>query len=332
MKAESASEVQEIGRSVGDPALKPMTAATRGSSAWPHRMAVLLACATFSLLFIGALVTGKGAGLAVPDWPTTFGYNMFLYPWSKMVGSIFYEHSHRLVASGVGLITVALALILWFREQRNWVRWLGVSALVLVVSQGIVGGLRVVLVEQALAIVHACLAQAFFALTVSLVVFTSREWSDMSPPVGEAGRLARLCASTTALIYVQAIFGALVRHTGEWVEVHLFFAALVALHVLLVIIRVTRLAFDQRKLIQPAAALGLLLVAQLFLGAASYLGKFTAMLRLPAEAVLALTTTHLVMGALMLVMSLVLTLRAFRLSGSFRARTTPNVLTEQYSL
>ncbi|HEU4345877.1 MAG TPA: COX15/CtaA family protein, partial [Candidatus Binatia bacterium] len=239
-----------------------------------------------------------------------------------------------LVASGVGLLTIVLALILWFRERRNWLRWLGVAALALVISQGIIGGLRVVLVDHALAIVHACLAQAFFALTVSLVVFTSREWRDSQAevPIAGAGRLTRLCASTTALIYVQSIFGALLRHTGEWLEAHLLFAALVALHVLFVIIRVMRLASDQRKLIQPAAGLGLLLVAQLFLGAASYLGKFMAMFRFPAEAVLALTTTHLVMGALMLVMSLVLTLRAFRLSGSFRARTTPNVLTEQYSL
>lgn len=311
-----------------DVAIRPDT-----ETVWPHRLAVVLACATFPLLFVGGLVTGRGAGLAVPDWPTTFGYNMFLYPWSKMVGDIFYEHSHRLVASGVGLLTIALALILWLRERRNWVRWLGVAALALVIFQGVVGGLRVVLVEQTLAILHACLAQAFFALTVSLVVFTSREWSDLSAdrPIAGADRLTRLCASTTALIYAQAIVGAMLRHTGEWWEAHLVFAALVTLHVLLVIISVTRLASDQRKLMQPAAFLGLLLVAQLFLGTVSYLGKFTAMLRLPAEAVLALTTTHLVVGALMLVMSLVLTLRAFRLSGSFRTRTTPNVLTEQYS-
>src|ERR687892_644577 len=128
-----------------------MSAASRSAhspgdvSAWPHRLAVLLACATFPLLFIGSLVTGKGAGLAVPDWPTTFGYNMFLYPWSKMVGDVFYEHSHRLVASGVGLITIALALTFWLRERRPWLRWLGVAALALVIIQGLIGGLRVVL-------------------------------------------------------------------------------------------------------------------------------------------------------------------------------------------
>ena len=143
---------------------------------WPHRLAVITACATFPLLFIGGLVTSKGAGLAVPDWPTTFGYNMFLYPWSKMVGNIFYEHSHRLVASAVGFLTIALALSLWLQERRKWLRWLGVIALALVVLQGVLGGLRVTLLEQSLAIVHASLAQAFFALTVSLALFTSPEW------------------------------------------------------------------------------------------------------------------------------------------------------------
>src|SRR5262245_5852427 len=98
-------------------------------SPWPHRLALVLAWATFPLLFIGGLVTSLGVGMAVPDWPTTFGYNMFLYPWSKMIGGIFYEHSHRLVASAVGLLTIGLALTFWVYERRRWLRWLGVAAL-----------------------------------------------------------------------------------------------------------------------------------------------------------------------------------------------------------
>src|SRR5499427_9454927 len=101
-------------------------------SPWPHRLAVATACATFPLLFIGGLVTSKGAGLAVPDWPTTFGHNMFLYPWSKMVGNIFYEHSHRLVASFVGLLTIVLTVTIWLCESRMWLRWLALGALGLV--------------------------------------------------------------------------------------------------------------------------------------------------------------------------------------------------------
>ena len=97
---------------------------------WMHRFAVLTAVATFCLIWVGGLVTSHGVGMSVPDWPTTYGYNMFLFPFSKWVGGIFYEHSHRLIASGVGLLTVVLAIWLWVKEPRRWVRWLGVLAVV----------------------------------------------------------------------------------------------------------------------------------------------------------------------------------------------------------
>jgi heme a synthase len=304
------------------------------ASAWPHRIAVITACATFPLLFIGGLVTSKGAGLAVPDWPTTFGYNMFLYPWSEMVGNIFYEHSHRLVASAVGLLTITLALTFWFHEQRRWLRWLGMAALGLVIIQGVIGGLRVVLLEETLAIFHAALAQAFFALTVSLAIFTSAEWREAPADklLADGGRLHRLCAVTTGLLYVQAIFGAVLRHTGERLDAHLLFAALASLHVILILLRVVRSYGDQPKLIRPALALGVLLLLQLMLGVGSYLGKFTSVLPLPSAMVVFLTTTHVVTGALMLVTSLVLTVRTFRLSPSQAARLEREALQERFSL
>jgi cytochrome c oxidase assembly protein subunit 15 len=304
------------------------------NSPWPHRAAVALACATLPLLFIGGLVTSLGAGLAVPDWPTTFGHNMFLYPWSKMVGGIFYEHSHRLVASCVGLLTILLALTLWFKEPRRWLRWLGIAALALVILQGVLGGLRVVLLQQTLAIVHAAFAQAFFALTVCLAIFTSAQWSSEArqPPVNDSGRLFRLCAATTGLIYLQAIFGAVLRHTGERVDAHLAFAALVTLHIVLVLLRVTRTAARETNLLRPAAAFAVLLLVQLGLGTVSYLGKFTTGLRIPSEAIIALTTLHLVTGALMLAASVILTLWSFRLSRRREAVARRDVLSEQYSV
>ena len=302
-------------------------------SPWPHRLAVITACATFPLLFIGGLVTSKGAGLAVPDWPTTFGYNMFLYPWSKMVGGIFYEHSHRLVASGVGLLTIALALSLWFQERRNWLRWLGVAALVLVVLQGVLGGLRVVLLEHVLAIVHASFAQVFFALTVSLALFTSTEWRQVptDPPLTDGARLRRLAVITTVLIYLQIVFGAVLRHTGARLDAHLLFAALVTVHAVLLVIRTTKVHSDQPKLVRPAFFLIALLALQLFLGTLSYFAKFTTILKMPAGAIVFFTTTHLVVGALMLVTSLVLTLRAYRYLTVSKSAQGQNVLTEQYS-
>ena len=309
-------------------------AQSRGdASVWPHRLAVVLACATFPLLFIGGLVTSKGAGLAVPDWPTTFGYNMFLYPWSKMVGNIFYEHSHRLVASGVGLLTIALTLAFWLQERRRWLRWLGIAALLLVILQGVIGGLRVVLLENTLAIVHAAFAQAFFALTVSLAIFTSPDWNSepSDKPITDGGRLSRLCAVTTGLIYIQAIFGAVLRHTGERVDAHLFFATLVALHVIFVLVRIMKFHADLPKLTRPASFLGVLLLLQLMLGIGSYFGKFTSMLGLSMGTLVILTTTHLVTGALMLATSLLLTLRAYRFSTTFKASIGPKILTEQFS-
>jgi cytochrome c oxidase assembly protein subunit 15 len=321
------------------------------SSPWPHRLAVVTACATFPLLFIGGLVTSKGAGLAVPDWPTTFGYNMFFYPWAKMVGNIFYEHSHRLVASAVGLLTIALALTFWFQEHRNWLRWLGVSALMLVIAQGIIGGLRVVLLENTLAIVHAALAQAFFAFTVSLAIFTSREWDRESskhpnPPfipllqrgkerdsaLMDGARLRRLCAMTTGFLYIQSIFGAVLRHTGERLDAHLVFAVLVALHVVFILVRVTRSYGGQTALTRPAYLLGLLLLVQVILGVASYFGKFTSLLQMQQGMIVFLTTTHLATGALMLAISLTLTLRSFRLSPPPQASVKQEVLREQFSL
>jgi len=303
-------------------------------SAWPYRLAVLTACATFPLLFIGGLVTSKGAGLAVPDWPTTFGYNMFLYPWSKMVGGIFYEHSHRLAGSLVGLCTIFLALALWFKEPRRWMRWLGLAALVMVIAQGVLGGLRVVLLQQTLAIIHASVAQAFFALVVALAVLTSPEWRGeiKEPQIDDNGKLLRLSVITAAMIYLQVIFGAVLRHTGERLDLHLVFALLVMVHVLLLVSRVMGAHWSYPKLVRPAGILAALLVMQLLLGAGSYFGKYTTLWRIPAEGVVYITTIHLAMGALMLVTALILTLRVVRRSQARELSPARSILREQPSV
>ncbi len=113
---------------------------------WPHRLAVLTAAATFLLILVGGVVTNTGTGMAVPDWPTTFGYNMFLYPWSKMVGGVLYEHTHRLLGSFVGSLTLTLVIVLWAVEPRQSVRGLGIAALALAfpVSHRLVGGLMLI--------------------------------------------------------------------------------------------------------------------------------------------------------------------------------------------
>src|SRR6266700_2978217 len=218
---------------------------------WLHRFAVLTALATLALLGVGGLVTSHGVGMAVPDWPTTYGYNMFFFPISKWTGGIFYEHSHRLVASGVGLLTTLLAVWLWLKESRAWLRWLGVIAFFAVVLQGLLGGLRVVLFKDEVGIFHATLAQMFFALVCAMALFTSRWWvanspSPKNPPLtpprrgtgarasiegpllggvrgGSTGfsndigkdlssELGRLFLFATILIFMQLILGATMRH------------------------------------------------------------------------------------------------------------------------
>lgn len=283
---------------------------------WLHRFALFTAGATLVLILAGGLVTSTGAGLAVPDWPTTFGYNMFLFPWSKMVGDVFVEHGHRLIGAGVGLLTLTLALWLWVSEHRGWLRWLGIIALGAVIVQGVLGGLRVVFLEQTLAIVHAALAQAFFAVAVSLAFFTSREGRDTPQTIqaADAGRLRYLSLLTTSVIYVQLIAGAVLRHTGLALGAHLVFAVLVSIQVFFLAVVIMRGYSDQPRLVQPVIVLSGLLILQLGLGLGSYLGKFTTLAgTLHPLTLVVLSTAHVAIGALMLATCLVLTLRVYRL-------------------
>src|SRR5213595_3020533 len=136
------------------------TVADRCYRTWLNRFAWFTTVATLLLICSGGMVTSKGVGLAVPDWPTTFGYNMFLFPVSKWIGGIFFEHTHRLIASTVGMLTIILAVWLWFAESLRWVRMLGLAAVGAVILQGILGGLRVTMLQDQIGIFHACLAQA----------------------------------------------------------------------------------------------------------------------------------------------------------------------------
>lgn len=303
-------------------------------SPWPHRLALVTAASTLMLIFVGGLVTNTGAGLAVPDWPTTFGYNMFLYPWSQMVGGIFYEHSHRLIGSIVGLLTLALAILLWMKESTRAARWLGVAAVGAVIIQGVLGGLRVILISAGseLALIHGLFAQAFFAITVGLVVLTSAEWKHRPRRVvtADAGAVKRLCLLTTGFVYLQIFFGGMLTHIGDWILAHLFCAALVIFHVWRLAIRIFRPHSGQVRLVRPVTLLIGLLVLQLLLGLGSYVNRFTS-LEIPYAAFtrLALPTTHRITGALMLAVCIVLTLRVYRLLASRQVAPSQGLLAER---
>jgi cytochrome c oxidase assembly protein subunit 15 len=182
---------------------------------WLNRFAWFTAVATLFLICSGGMVTSKGVGLAVPDWPTTFGYNMFLFPASKWVGGVFFEHTHRLMASSVGILTLVLAGWLWFRESHRWVRNLGLVAVGAVILQGVLGGLRVTMLKDQIGIFHACLAQAFFGVVVLISLVTSRWWEIEAHAPGSLATtryLRRIALITTVLIYVQLALGATMRH------------------------------------------------------------------------------------------------------------------------
>ncbi len=181
-----------------------------------HRFALFTAFSTFVLIFIGGLVTSTGSGLAVPDWPTTYGENMFTYPIDKWVGGIKYEHGHRLAASFVGFLTVILAIWLGMKEERRWVKWMGYYALLAVIIQGILGGLTVLfLLPTPVSMAHGMLAQTFFGITAVIALVTSQWWYTESKSIelSETKTLQMLSVAATAAVFIQLGFGALLRHT-----------------------------------------------------------------------------------------------------------------------
>jgi cytochrome c oxidase assembly protein subunit 15 len=187
----------------------------RRYSKWLNRFVWLTCAATLLLICSGGMVTSKNVGLAVPDWPTTFGYNMFLFPISKWVGGILFEHTHRLMGSVVGLLTIILSVWLWLGDDRRWVRNLGLIAVVGVIMQGILGGLRVTMMKDQIGIFHACVAQAFLGLLVFIALTTTKFWRSLAGQQFESQRsspIKMLAITITVTIYVQLALGATMRH------------------------------------------------------------------------------------------------------------------------
>ena len=199
---------------IGSMSLRSSAAITDRGYNWLHRFAWFTSIATLFLICSGGMVTSKGVGLAVPDWPTTFGYNMFLFPVSQWVGGIFFEHTHRLIASLVGFLTIILAVWIWRVESRRWMRTLGWAALGAVIFQGVLGGLRVTMLKDEIGIFHACLAQAFLGMLIIITLATSKLWERVSAGSGPSAvrTLSGIAVTTTLLIYLQLGLGATMRH------------------------------------------------------------------------------------------------------------------------
>ncbi|PYM96740.1 MAG: hypothetical protein DME04_00885 [Candidatus Rokuibacteriota bacterium] len=269
-----------------------------------HRLALATLVATCVLILLGGLVTNTGAALAVPDWPSTFGHNMFLFPWSGMVGGIFYEHSHRLIGAVVGLLTLGLAAALWPLGSR--LRRLGLLAAIVVLAQGLLGGLRVVLLQDTLAIFHGSLAQAFFALLAAIALLTTPRGAVAGPPVER--ELQGLTLLAAGLVYAQIVFGALLTHAGR-VDLHL--AGAVAVFVVVPIVT-ARLRRTGDAVAVPVSRLILVLLGiQLLLGVGSFLARFSS-LWIPGEqlTVLLLPVAHRLVGSLILAATVILAVRS----------------------
>ena len=276
-----------------------------------HGFAVLTAAATFLLLIAGALVVGNEAGLAVPDWPLSYGTWM-----PPMEGGIFYEHGHRMIAATVGLLTTVLAIWFWRREPRRWVIGLGLAAWLAVVVQAVLGGITVLYrLPIPVLVGHALLAQAFFCLMVSLALFTSPAWNRAPEPIQETRGPAfrHLCAAATAALFVQLVLGATLRHKALGLGPHLVWAGVASMLVGWVCFRAITELGEQAGLQKLARLVGAIWIVQLGLGGASYfLRAMTREAVQPQSSVVVITTAHLAVGALLLSGSLVLTLLAWR--------------------
>jgi len=286
-----------------------------------NRFAILVACATFFLIIAGALVTSNDAGLATPDWPLSNGQ---FFP--KMVGNLFWEHGHRMVATTVGMLTIVLTIFILVKEKRQWVRRLGIFALLAVIAQGLLGGLTVkLMLPLAVSTAHATLAQLFFCTTVSLAVFTSRSWIEAWPlPEEKEGfPLRYLCAAALVTIFLQLIIGATLRHSATWdkplpvelVLTHIGGAFAVTLALGGAAISVLRRHKNEAFLTRPAMLALMLLVVQLFLGLAAYLTRQASPHDpQPLNPMIGITVAHVACGALVFATTIVLTLRIFKVS------------------
>ena len=287
-----------------------------------HRFTILVAASTVALLAAGGLVTSTGSGLAVPDWPLSFG--RFFPP---MVGGVLYEHGHRLVATAVGLLTLILAAWYQWREPHRGLRRLALLALVAVIAQGILGGATVLLrLPVMVSVAHACLAQAFFGLVVALAVLTSPRFASLERPAAEETlATARfLGVGVTTVLFGQLVLGAVMRHTGAGLAIpdvplafgriippitsapialhfaHRIGALLIASGVAALAVTVLRRHRARSDLVRPA------LLASILVGVQILLGGITVATRLSVWA----ATVHLVVGALLMATCLVFTLRA----------------------
>jgi cytochrome c oxidase assembly protein subunit 15 len=302
---------------------------------WTGLFALVAMIATGLVLISGGLVTGLDAGLSVPDWPASYGYNMFLFPLGRMTGSIYYEHAHRLYGALVGSTCVVLAIHLWRSDQRTWLKCMAGLAVLFVVLQGALGGLRVITGEAsdgidiatpehetgastALRIVHGVFAQVLLMLMVALAVCTTRLWQNDEDPPGLAPEATDRSLSIVLVVALmcQLLLGAFVRHVHVGILLHISVGVLVAIHLTATCLRAWRQGSPQASIItRLAAALIALVVCQIVLGVmatvVTNMGRSTSAATIGHATI---TTAHQAVGAALLGAATARMLLIFRLS------------------
>lgn len=317
--------------------LSVSTVRSKIASRWPHRWAMAVASMTFVLICVGGLVTTQDAGMAVPDWPNTYGYNMFAYPLSAWLYGPFdllIEHGHRLLGSLVGLLSIGLCIVAWMKEHRIWVRWMSVGLLFAIIFQGLLGGFRVLFDARTIAMIHGVSAALVFAFAISIVVITSRQWLDKSVLRGGSHGFRWLSLGLTLASVIQLVLGAQLRHVQPWtkpsaftglVHLHLTFAIIVTLLVFMTtLISRNRLNRHLSGIGWPICTLLVLLMGQIALGIGTWIANY-ALPWIDAHPFLArytiatkgyweswIVTGHQATGSLIIATALVLTLRVWR--------------------
>lgn len=267
------------------------------------------------LIVAGALVTSNDAGLSVPDWPTSFGS---LYKIPKLVGGVKFEHTHRMIAQGAGLLTIILAVWLWRAEKRRWLRMLGLAAVGTVIAQGILGGITVLYyLPPAVSSAHAALAQTFFCIAVAIALFTGQRWVEEQPRVEFDQRRPSLFTLTLLSIfalYVQLLLGAMFRHHGLSWWPHVVHAVVVSFVIAWTAIRALTVYSNIEAVRRPAIMMLSLVIAQLCLGFTAFLtrvawGHDAVQPELP---MVVSTVAHVAVGALLLATTVILAIQVWR--------------------
>jgi cytochrome c oxidase assembly protein subunit 15 len=296
-----------------------------------HRFAVFTVCWTILLFVAGALVTSKDAALSVTDWPTSHG--TLVPPLSSLQGGDFFEFSHRAIAGGLGILTLVLAVLLWAKEKRRWVRWLGVVAALGVVVQAVLGGQVVIrLLHYWLPVIHACFAQIVFAAVLGIAMFTSKWWISEQPQLEDSGTpsIHALTILNAGVIYLQVILGAGFRHKDIPIWPHMVGALLVLGMVIWTAVALRKRFGQSREFTKVRILLHTIFGTQFLLGLAAYWSRLTtADAPQPMPVMVTLTVIHTVVGTVLFAFSVLVALMCYRLvpRGRELAATAPGQVT-----